>query len=291
LFQSIYPAPQSEIAAYLSCIEWLALTALVFLLAIAFPALRIVPYLMFGGTFLVALSYMMSARIEPKFDTIPARLLVAFLAFMQPLGRGWARYFTWLKFKRTPQSVIAHPEEGLTPAVHRGGVTKFNFWNETGVGREKLLEQTVALLDAEGWRYSTDTGWKNWDVQVYGNFWWSVTMRSVTEYHGGPKCFTRVQLNYKPVTTSVLVNALALAVLFYKFITSLHTTAITWPLIFNHLLHADMVNRALQIIYVAWLAMLFWRAYQLKRRVADLVLVAAGRSGLVRVSGKAHKAA
>jgi hypothetical protein len=257
----------------------------VFLLAIAFPALRIVPYLMFGGTFLVALSYMMSARIEPKFDTVPARLLVAFLALMQPLGRGWARYFTWLKFKRTPQSVIAAPEPGITPASHRGGVTKLNFWNETGTGREKLLEQTVALLETEGWRYSTDTGWKNWDVQVYGNFWWSVTMRSVTEYHGGPKCFTRVRLSYKPVTTTVLVNALALAVLFYKFITSLHTMAITWPLIFSHLLHADIVNRVLQIIYASWLAMLFWRAYQLKRRVADLVLVAAERSGLVRVIG------
>ena len=35
---------------------------------------------MFLGTFLVALSYMLHARIEPKFDTIPARLLVAFLA-------------------------------------------------------------------------------------------------------------------------------------------------------------------------------------------------------------------
>ena len=43
---------------------------------------------------------MIHARIEAKFDTMPARLLVAFLAFMQPLGRGWARYFTWLKYKR-----------------------------------------------------------------------------------------------------------------------------------------------------------------------------------------------
>ncbi len=286
LFQSIYPAAQSEVAAYLSCIEWVVLTALVFLLAIAFPALRIVPYLMFGGTFLVALSYMMSARIEPKFDTIPARLLVAFLALMQPLGRGWARYFTWLKFKRTPQSVIAHPEESLAPASHRGGITKLEFWNEAGVGREKLLAETVALIEDEGWRYSADTGWKNWDVQIYGNFWWSITLRSVTEYHGGPKCYTRVRLSYKPVATTTLANLLALALLFYKFVTSLHTTAITWPLLFNRLAHADLVNRSLQIIYAVWLLMLCWRAWQLKRRVADLVLVAAQRSGLARVSGK-----
>src|SRR6188472_3304227 len=45
-FQSIYPAPQSEVAAYLSSIEWFALTIFLFGLGIFLPALRIVPYLM-----------------------------------------------------------------------------------------------------------------------------------------------------------------------------------------------------------------------------------------------------
>ena len=86
--------------------EWFALTVFLFGLGIFLPELRIVPYLMFGGTLCVALSYMLHARIEPKFDTIPARLLVMFLAFTQPLVRGWSRYFTWLQFKRTPRGVI-----------------------------------------------------------------------------------------------------------------------------------------------------------------------------------------
>ena len=128
LFQSIYPTPQSDVAAYLSSIEWLALTAFIFILSVALTPLRIVPYLMFGGTFLVALSYMMHARIEAKFDTIRARLLVAFLALVQPWGRGWARYFTWLKYKHTPQAVIATREEnrlagGNIAAVSRGSIS------------------------------------------------------------------------------------------------------------------------------------------------------------------------
>ncbi|HVQ21248.1 MAG TPA: glycosyltransferase, partial [Terrimicrobiaceae bacterium] len=80
LFQSIYPTPQSDLAGYLSSIEWVVLTFLVFCLSIPLPFLRIVPYLMFGGTFLVALSHMIHAKLEPKHDTILARLLVAFLA-------------------------------------------------------------------------------------------------------------------------------------------------------------------------------------------------------------------
>ncbi len=270
LFQSIYPTPQSDVAAYVSSIEWVALTAFIFLLSIAFPSLRIVPYLMFGSTFLVALSYMIHARIEPKYDTVLARLLVTFLAFRQPLVRGWARYFTWLKYKQTPQAVIARPEASLQVST-RGSISKLNFWNETGTGREKLLEEVFAVLETEDWRYSADTGWKDWDVQIYGNQFWSICLSTVTEYHGGPKCLTRVRLKYKPVVTTVLLNVVALSVLFYN-------------------LHHDGVwHNGLRIAYfimVLWLAM---RAYRLKHRVADLVVAAANRCGLQRVTGKKSK--
>jgi glycosyltransferase involved in cell wall biosynthesis len=273
LFQSIYPTPQSDIAAYLSSIEWVWLTGFIFVLSIPLEKLRIVPYLMFGGTFLVALSYMMHARIEPKYDTIRARLLVAFLALIQPLGRGWARYFTWLKFKQTPQAVIAAPETSVTKAQHSGSISKLDFWNETGVGREKLLEEIFALLENEDWRYSADTGWKDWDVQIYGNQWWSIKLRTVTEYHGGPKCLTRVRLGYKAVATTILVNMVALSVLFYR------------------LIFANKTDRVLWGIYAAGLLYFFFRAYRLKRRVADLTIAAANRCGLQRVFGKKSKPA
>jgi hypothetical protein len=216
---------------------------------------------------------MMHARIEPKFDTIRGRLLVAFLALFQPLGRGWARYFTWLKFKQTPQGTIASREENVTAAQHRGGVTNLNFWNETGVGREKLLEVIFQLLETEDWRYSADTGWKDWDVQIYGNQWWSVKLRTVTEYHGGPKCLTRVRLNYKPVPTTVLANVLALSVLLYRLILLHKTDTYLWG------------------FYCVGLLYFYWRAYRLKSRVADLVIAAANQCGLTRVSGKKSKPA
>jgi len=268
LFQSIYPTPQSDVAAYVSSIEWVVLTLFILVLAVPFESLRIVPYLMFGATFLVALSYMIHARLEPKFDTIRARLLVAFLALVQPLVRGWSRYFTWHQFKRTPKAVIETPEKGVTAAATRGGVSKLNFWNETGVGREKLTEEMFASLETEGWRYSADTGWKDWDVQIYGNFWWIVTVRTVTEYHGGPKCLTRAQLTSKPVVTAVLANVVVLAVLFYRHFVS------------------GMNDGWLVGIYAVFLAMLWWRAWRLKKRVAELVIAAAGKCGLARVDAK-----
>lgn len=270
LFQSIYPTPQSDVAAYVSSIEWVVLSTCILLLSFPFRSLGMVAYVMFGATLAVALSYMIHARIEPKHDTIRARLLVAFLALVQPLSRGYARYFTWLKYKQTPQAVIALPKDGQTVGF-RGSISKLNFWNETGVGREKLLEEIFALLETEDWRYSADTGWKSWDVQIYGNQFWSIALGTVTEYHGGPKCLTRVRLKYKPVVTTVLSNFIALAILLYN----VHATGLGHDLL-----------RGIYLVYVLWLA---HRAYRLKRRVAVLVTAAANRCGLTRVTGQKSK--
>jgi len=268
LFQSIYPTPQSELAAYLSSIEWVVLTGFIAVIGWPLEKLRVVPLLMFLGTFLVALSYMIHARIEAKFDTIPARLLVAFLAFMQPLGRGWSRYFTWLKYKVTPTRVIARPEAGLTAVRRKGGIAKLDFWNETGQGREQLLTEVFQLLEDEGWNYSADTGWTDWDIQIYGNQFWSVSVRTVTEYHGGPKCLTRVRLHYHAVATTYLINALILAILLYRFAFTPNTDLFWWGL------------------YILLLGSFALRARRLKRRVADLVIHAAERCNLMRVFGK-----
>ena len=265
LFQCIYPTPQSEIAAYVSSIEWVALTVAIFVASIPLPFLRIVPYLMFGATLLVALSYMIHAKLEPRFDTIRARLLVIFLALSQPLVRGWTRYYVWLKFKRTPPSVIATREQDFHPS-RIGNISRLNFWSEEGKGREALLPEMTAALESEGWSYSIDTGWKDWDVQVYGSFWWGIKALTVTEYHGGPKALTRVRLTTHMVATTFLVNVVLLAIIAYRQLSS------------------DTWDFWVQIPYLVFALYLLVGARRLKRRVAELVGAAAQRCGLTRVT-------
>ena len=146
-------------------------------------------------------------------------------------------------------------------------------WNETGQGREQLLTEVFSLLENEGWSYSTDTGWKDWDVQIYGNQFWSIQLSTVTEYHGGPKCLTRVRLRYHPVVTTVLINAILLAGLLYRAFFTVNVDIIPWALFF---------------VWAFWLGS---RAVRLRRRVADLVMVAAGHCALQRVFGSASKPA
>jgi len=108
-------------------------------------------------------------------------------------------------------------------------------------------------------------------VLVYGNFWWSVTLGTVTEYHGGPKCLTRARLRSKMVPTTFLVNLIALSVLLYR---QIFTS-----------------NRDMWLIgiYAAFVLLIAVRAARLKRRVADLVIHAAHTIGLARVSGDRAK--
>ena len=274
-FQSIYPTPQSELAGYLSSVEWFALTVFLFGLGIFVPALRILPYLMLGGTLCVALSYMLRARIEPKFDTAAARLLVMALAFGQPLVRGWSRYFTWLQFKRTPRAVIAAHEHLPAGSDFAGTLSRRSYWSEEGKDRHHLLASILALLEEEGWRYSSDTGWNEWDIKIYGNFWWSIVLQTVTEYHGAAKCLTRVRLRHRFVTTTVIINMVILSLLIYG------------------QLHSATLDLRVMIPYLAFVAFLGGRARALKRRVAELVDVAALRAQLQRIarSGAATRSA
>jgi GT2 family glycosyltransferase len=267
-FQSIYPTPQSDVAAYLSSIEWFALTIFLFGLGIFLPALRIVPYLMLGGTLCVALSYMVRAQIELRFDTVRARLLVMLLAFAQPLVRGFSRYFTWLRFKRTPANVIRRHEQLPERARSVGSLSRRAFWSEQGRDRHYLLGAMFELLDEEGWRYSADSGWNEWDIQIYGNFWWSIALQTVTEYHGTGKCLTRVRLRSRLVTTTVIFGLIALSLLIYRELNASHIDL--WSI----------------GAYLLFLLFLWTRARALKSRVAELVDVAALRAGLQRVTRK-----
>ncbi|MEI9893568.1 MAG: hypothetical protein WDN28_06635 [Chthoniobacter sp.] len=98
-------------------------------------------------------------------------------------------------------------------------------------------------------------------------------MRTVTEYHGGPKCLTRVRLLYHAVATTYLINALILAVLLYRAAFAQHSDYWLWGL------------------YVLLLGSFGLRARRLKRRVADLVIHAAQSCELMRVFGAASKVA
>jgi len=170
-----------------------------------------------------------------------------------------------LHFKRTPGSVIAQHEKLPTVRKFGGSWGRLAYWNEEGKDRHNLLREIFTLLDQENWRYSIDTGWQEWDIQIYGNFWWSIILRTVTEYHGDGKCLTRVQLRYRYVTTTVIVNLIVLTLLIYHFLKTGH------------------VQLLFAVPYALFALFLFLRARRLKTRVRELIDFAAYRINVNRI--------
>jgi glycosyltransferase involved in cell wall biosynthesis len=268
LFQCLYPKPASPWSQLVSGLEWNAVTLFIFLVSIQIEPLRILPLLMLGATMIPALSFMVTARVEPKHDTILARLTVFYLALTQPLVRDWARYFTWLKGKRTPDSVALVPEKDAGPKMPLAQSRMLSFWSEQGRDRGHLLEEVVKGMEEEGWKYALDTGWNPWDVQIFANRWWHIRLRTLTEIYPHGRRLTRVHQGMAPSTFSVLF-----------LITAVTADVLVW------LAYPAALPFFLGVLAVAGIGWL-WTGWQLRRRVGDLVRVAARRAQLMPVSGR-----
>ena len=264
-FQSVYPRGENPFLMLFGSIEWVTLAGAILILSLPVVQIRLVPLILFALTVTAGLSYMTRARIEPQFDSIRARLLLFYLAVAQPLQRGWARYFTWLRGKRTPPSVVAakevepHASSGLFAAGH------LTFWSEGGRERTELLKQIEILLDEEGWNYSLDTGWTNWDIHIFASRWWNLRLRTMTEIYPHGRRLTRVGNFLVASTFSNLiwgwfvVLGLALVFSFYKLLP---------------------VVAAILALGLGWWLL---QGLRLRHRVAELVHVAAIRAGLQTV--------
>jgi glycosyltransferase involved in cell wall biosynthesis len=277
LFQCIYPKRYSPFAALLGSLEWLAVTLFVFFLSIPLAWLRLIPLVMFGLTLAVGLGYMAQARIETKYDSTAARLLLLYLAIMQPWRRAWARYFTWLEGKRTPPAVIAAKEvaQNLTVGWTRSG--NLAFWSETGLERTQLLHTTQQLLDEEGWKYSLDTGWTNWDILVFGSRWWDLHLRTMTEIYPHGRRLTRAGNFLKASTFSALVGGVLLTFTLVTLLTL--PNSVPRATLSLYLLGGDALLAAIWLLH----------GLRLRLRLAELIEVAAIRAGL-QPMGKAKNA-
>lgn len=268
LFQCLYQKPASPWPGLLSCLEWAALTFFIFLISIPIESLRLVPLIMFGLTLLVGLSYMVTARIETKYDSISSRLLLLYLAIMQPLVRGWARHFTWLRGKRTPAAVIKAREVDPHASSNWWSSGQLSFWSESGLDRTHLLQKIEELLETEGWKFSLDTGWTDWDIHVFASRWWNLRIRSLTEIYPHGRRLSRAGNLLHMSTFSFLVG-------FFSITFGL-LIGLSFPKLWALILPAALIS----------LGVWFYHGLSLRYRLAELIQVAAIRAGLQPVSKK-----
>jgi hypothetical protein len=173
-------------------LEWHLLAGVAGLAALIWPLLWFDVAAMLVLSLLVAGLQAFQARLAPRHDGWLARLLVMGLCYLQPLIRSWKRYCTRVFAYRPP---TANPPLVVLHA-HRlplSGQRTVLYWTEEGYDRTELLGLLIAHLNEWGWGKTIDSGWENWDVEVYCHPWTVVQICTAQEDHGGGKHLLRVR--------------------------------------------------------------------------------------------------
>jgi hypothetical protein len=107
-----------------------------------------------------------------------SRPLVAWMFFLQPIVRGWAR-FKWrftLRSGQKPATVEVSqvPIAGAIPET-------VTYWSDGTVDRFQFLAGILAKLECAGCMYRADTGWTSHDLEVIPRIWTRLRLTTVSE--------------------------------------------------------------------------------------------------------------
>jgi hypothetical protein len=185
LFQCLYTPGPAHWATLPSSLEWLIATLGVGIAAVHWPPLAIVALVMFTLSMAVAGVQASQARLAREYEGLPSRLVLTWLCYAQPLVRAWSRYRTRF-FSYRPPLAGPFPENRCNRLSLRGHRLA-EYWTEDGVTRLELLGLAVAYLNEHRWGKTIDTGWRDWDLEIYCHPWTVVQVCTVQEEHGGEK--------------------------------------------------------------------------------------------------------
>jgi glycosyltransferase involved in cell wall biosynthesis len=269
LFQTIYRQRVSLIAAMMMSLEWHLVAGFVAILGIVWlPLLAVAAAMELTSIGLaVASAYQ---QPKPKRRRWWSRPLIAYLHWRQPIARGWARYQYRLRSKTRGESNFrrngALPRDPLVSNVLR-------YWWGNGWGsidgfgerdRFGLLQRIQHEAQAAKIHVRPDSGWHDWDLELFGSRVAKSRVASVDEKHADGR-LVKVRVSTEPTG---FCKAFFLAVAAIAIVASFRL----WPL-------------GLYALTAPALIALWYRvsAKRLRRRVMNLVDLSAERVKLMGV--------
>jgi GT2 family glycosyltransferase len=263
LFQTLYQPGPAHWVMLPTSLEWHAAAALLGLLALAFwpPAWGLVGAMLFLSLAIATLQAT-QAELAPTHDSFSARCLIAALAYVQPLVRAWARYRTrWFSYRHPTADPEFQEGREFLPLSGRRVIT---YWSEDGAERARLLELVTAYLTERGWGKNIDSGWSDWDLEVYCHSWTVVRIVTAQEEHGGGKHLIRIRYRMRLSGRTKLLVILA---------GLLAVVSIAWG--------SWLVGLATGVVLAVGAAA-WWRGTQRAAQAIAVVRAMAAKLGLVR---------
>ncbi|MCX6927731.1 MAG: hypothetical protein NT154_31650 [Verrucomicrobia bacterium] len=122
-----------------------------------------------------------------------SRPLVGMLFFLQPIVRGWARYQGRLTLRSTPLAA-QQTLESIALRNSKQSLHEVQYWSGQSVDRLAWIADALRRLDQQGWPNKSDTGWNDYDVEVYDTRWSRLQLTTVVEDHPQGKQLIRCRL-------------------------------------------------------------------------------------------------
>ena len=193
-FQRLYTPEPAFLLMFCTSLEYHALVTLPLLVLSAsiYPLLPVALTSLLISLFVCAVAAA-QARLPKKKQRAWSRPLVALLFLLQPIVRGWARYNWRLTVRSEPpvfKRAVSRERLGDLDSCEQVG-----YWSEGHGDRYALLNRILSKLDSEGWQHKTDTGWNDYDVEIFGSRWSRLRLTTVTEELGQGKYIFRCRLN------------------------------------------------------------------------------------------------
>jgi O-antigen biosynthesis protein len=208
-FQTMYRQQVYGLSCWVTSLAWHGLAGFLVLLSLIVVWLWIVPVAMWTATLMSVVRAGLEARL-PANAPLWCRPLVMLLHLIQPVVRGGHRLWYRWTHKRIPAIVAA--DVPRTAEVRKiSSTTRDLYWeNRWGIGREQLLQAIVDEANAHFWPGDFDGGWVEWDVELTGDMWHKIHLRTATEELGWPRRFTRARCTMTLTATTRYVIVMAM---------------------------------------------------------------------------------
>jgi hypothetical protein len=219
LFQFLYHPKTYHAGIYFTCLEWHLLAAFFAVAALGYPAFASASLVMWSMTLWAGIR---SARLAPLPDDAPlwCRGLVFCLHLMQPVTRGWHRYLYRINHKRRTWSTSPEVVDASLYVRHLSPQERdINWQSDYGLGREHLLDALVLAAYQKGWPGDFQNPWEGHDIELTGDLWHKILVRTATEDLGGSKRFTRVRCSLERTHLATLLGVGGLGIAFLAGVT------------------------------------------------------------------------
>jgi glycosyltransferase involved in cell wall biosynthesis len=193
-FQGLYKTEPATVLMLCTSLEYHALVNLP-LLALSVPFPWLLPLALTSVFFSLGVCAAAGAQagIPRNKRRFWSRPMVALLFFLQPIVRGWARYQGRLNFGPTPKGAV-ETFQSLALKDRPEALDLVEYWSDASMERLQFVQRILERLEQQGWEVKPDTGWCEFDAEIFGSRWAQLQLATVAEPHAGGKQLLRCRL-------------------------------------------------------------------------------------------------